>query len=332
MLVTFISVVALILLIPLIMQTRVKARLETENETLKQQAARVETLTADNQRLSNLLAKATAPARPEPGEKDKSELLKLRGEVGNLRRTTEEAVATAKAKADPPSVMSGLTQNPEMARMIRDQQKMALTAVYKGFADKMKLPKETADRLNDALADHVMTNINQITAMLKDGKSMDDMEKVFAAQEADLNQNLQQLLGDDQFAKYQDYNKNLLSYLSSEQFKGMLPAGDDKARDDRSRELLKVMQEESEKALVGAGLPKDYQTIPTLNFRNIAFEETGEKNIQLLDSIFENAANRLGSTWSPQDIEKLQQFRKIAVQNNRLALTVNRKIMAPPNK
>jgi RNA polymerase sigma factor (sigma-70 family) len=328
--IAIVGVIALGLGAPLIMQTRVKARLENENENLKHQAAQVQALTVENQRLSNQLAKATVATRPA-AETDKNELLKLRGEVGSLRRTTEDAVASAKAKSDPPSVMSGLTQNPEMAKMIRDQQKMALSMVYKTFAEKTKLPKETSDRLNDMLADHVMTNINHITAMLKEGKTAADMEKVFTAQETELNLDLEKLLGPDQFAKYQDYNQNLLSFLTAEQFKGMLE-GDNKVKEERSRELLKAMQEESAKALAAAGLPATYQTVPTLNFRNIALEESGEKNIKLMDSIYENVVNRLGSTWDAKEIEKLNEFRNIAVRNNRLALTVNRKIMAPPNK
>jgi hypothetical protein len=326
-----IGVIVLTLGLPLFLLSRGKANLQSENETLKQELAQARALTVENQRLSNELAKVTIATKTAPSEKEQNEILKLRGEVGTLRRTTEDAVASAKAKSDPPSVMSGLTQNPEMAKMIRDQQKMALSMVYKSFADKAKLPKDVADRLNDALADHVMTNINHITAMLKEGKSPADMEKVFAAQETELNQNLEQLLGQDQFAKYQDYNQNLLSYLTSEQFKGML-GGDDKVRDARGQELLKAMQEESAKVLAANNLPANYQTVPTLNLRNIALEETGEKNVQMLDSIFENVATRLGSTWDAKELEKLNEFRQIAVRNNRLALAVNRKIMAPPNK
>ncbi len=69
------------------------ARLRGENQSLAQQ---LETVRSDNDRLSNLLAQANSSPAPQAHPSD--ELLRLRGEVGLLRRQTNE-LATQLARA-----------------------------------------------------------------------------------------------------------------------------------------------------------------------------------------------------------------------------------------
>ena len=69
----------------LVIQHRSHARLQDENQSLQQQMG---TLEGDNDRLSNLLAQATSA--PAPRANPSNELLRLRGEVGLLRRQTNE--------------------------------------------------------------------------------------------------------------------------------------------------------------------------------------------------------------------------------------------------
>jgi predicted RNA-binding protein with EMAP domain len=57
----------------------------------------------------------------------------------------------------------------------------------------------------------------------------------------------------------------------------------------------------------------------------------GEKNIQLLDSIYEQVQAGAAAFLKPDELEKFAQFRQLAVNNNRLALSLNRKLMAPAN-
>ncbi len=178
------------------------------------------------------------------------------------------------------------------------------------------------------MADHVMDNIDRITAVLKEGKTGADMDQVFKEQEVALQQKLQQLLGPEGVEKYQDYTHNLASYLTAEQFKSML-SGDKKTKDDQSRQLYQVMQEETQAALSKAGLPADYQTVPTLNFRNFASEEAGEQSLKLLEGIYDNVSTRAASFLSPEDLEKFSEFRTAAIKNNRMGLIMNRRLMAP---
>ena len=324
-----IAAITVALSIPLVVQYQAKSRLEDENQALRAQVEEVAVLAEENERLSNLVAQAKRQSAPSTNNEQFRELMKLRGEVAVLRKTATEAVDAAEAaKPTGESALSGITANPEMSKMIRDQQKLGLGMVYKGLAKAANLPPERMEELNDLLADEVMTNINHITAVLRDGKTGKALDDVFTKAEAETKAKVKALLGPEAFAKYEEYSEQLASYITAEQFKSLLP-GDKEAKESKARQMYELMEAEKEKALASRGLPDDHQLIPTLNFRNIASEEEAEKSLLLLDEIYGQVAVRAGNFLTPEDLEKFAEFRKMAVNNNRVALTVNRKLMAP---
>jgi hypothetical protein len=305
------------------MQQRTQAKLRDTNESLRQLAERNSQLTAENERLSKLAARAGTP--PASRTSPPLELLRLRGEVGRLRREIADAAAS---KTNAPSALSGVTSNPDMWKFLREQQKRALSVVYGDFAKRVKLPKEQENALADLLADNVMDNVDQITAVLRDGMSPDQMQSVFAAQEAALAEKVLALLGLESFSQYQDYTRNLASHLTAEQFKAKL-TGDNSAKEEKARQLYQALSEETQQALRSAGLSADFQTVPSFNFRNFAPEAEAERSLRLLDDIYARGAQRAGSFLSPEEIARFNQFRTNAINQNRMLLTMNRKLMAP---
>jgi len=79
-------------------------------------------------------------------------------------------------------------------------------------------------------------------------------------------------------------------------------------------------------------LPADFQTLPMLNFRNMASEQEAEKNLQFMDGVFQHVAGRASGFLSAEEIQQFNEFRAKAVQNNRMVLAMNRKMMGPASK
>jgi hypothetical protein len=313
---------------PLLIQHHTQTKLHQENQALQLRLARLDQLVAENQRLSNLVAQAAPAAAAPPTNRDPApEVLRLRGEVGRLRQ--EQASDLAARKTNTP--LNSITSSPEMVKLIRMQQKAGMTMIYKDFAKRSNLPPEQAEKLNDLLADHVMQNIDRITEVLREGKTQDEIDQVFKQQEAALQEQVQGLLGPELLRQYQDYTRNLASYLTAEQFKPLMTANPD-AREQQSKQLYDLMQEETQSALARAGLSPDFQVVPSLNFRNIASEEYAEKSLKLLDEIYDGVSARVGSFLSPEDLKKFAEFRATAINANRAGLAMNRKMMAPASK
>jgi hypothetical protein len=307
------------LAIPLVMEHRNNSRLSAENRSLRQQLQQIDQLSAENQRLAKLVAEASASAPARSTNDQSSEVLKLRGEVGRLK-----SAATAPA----PSPISGVIDNPEMRKMIRDQQKMGMSIIYKGFTNRANLTPELTQKFVDLLADDIMESVDHVGASLRDHKSREEIDRLFGVQETALQDKVKALLGEEGLTQYQDYTRNLGSHLTAEQFKAQL-SGDKAAQEEKSRQLYQIMREETAAAVEAAGLPGEYQTLPMLNFRNIASADEAERSLQFMNGVFERVAARARGFLTPEEINKFQEFRETAVQNNRAALAMNRKMMAP---
>lgn len=312
--------------VPLMMHHQSQTRLREANAALQRQAEHNARLAAENEKLSNKVAQ-TVTTKSTPGDPSR-EVLKLRGEVGRLK---QENVAIAASRTNGPSALSGLTANPEMYKLIHDQQKAGLGAIYKDFAKQVKLSPENSAKMTELLADHIMENIDRTTELLREGKNADEMKATFAAQEAALAEKLQALIGSEAMAQYHDYTYNICSHVTAEQFKSKL-SGAAAEKDVKARQIEQIMLEETQAALANAGLPTDFQTVPSLNFINITSETEGEKNLKLLDAIYARVLSRTPPFLSEDEIKNFGEFRSAAINNNRALLLINRKLMAPGGK
>lgn len=313
------AIVAAGVAIPWVIQHQTQTKLAEANEALRQQKQQAEQLTIENARLAKL-AEKPAPA-PTATNNPSLELLRLRGEVARLRQNEL-------ARTNGPSALSGIKSDPAMWQTIREQQKLSMGMLYKDFAKKLNLPKEQAEKFNESLADDVMENIDHITAVLRDGLTPQQMEPIFAGQEAALLEKVQTLLGDEALGQYQEYSKRMASNITAEQFKSML-SGDDTEKNTKARQFYELLLKETDQALASAGLPANYQTLPILNFRNIASESEAEKNLKLLDSIYEKTAQGAGTFLTPEDLTQFTEFRAKAMNNQRMVLKMNRTMMSP---
>jgi hypothetical protein len=300
--------------------------LRADNVALRQEMERLRA--KESQPTAEVTPTKTAPARTEMSKDDYfREVLRLRGEISRLRQQN----ANTAGGSTNASTLSGLTSDPEMWKTVRNQQKMAMGAAYGGYGKEAKLTEEQKEKLGDLLADNVMENIDLITAVLRDGKTADEAGPLFDAQDVSLQQKVQELVGAENISSFKDYSHNLLPNLSVEQFKGSL-TGDKAAKASKTTQLAAIMKEEMTSALANAGLSPDYQATPMLNFRNIAYEKEGEKSLKLLTGIYENTTTRAAAFLTAKELAKLKEFTGAAVNNSRMALTLNRTLMAPGAK
>lgn len=321
------TLVAAGLAIPLAMQHQEITRLRQENQALRQSADGSARHIEEQARLAregqSAPKNSIVASAPEPNR----ELVKLRGEVGRLRQ--ENANATKPPTGD--SALSSMTTNPEMKKLLRDQQKMGMAMMYSAFAKELKLPKEQTEKLNDLLADSVMDNVDTITEVLRDGKSVGESDQLFAAREAELAGKIGALLGEDKVAQFEEYTRNMGSHLTAEQFKGML-SGEKDAKEAKAKQLYEVMKAETESALASAGLSPNFQTVPMMNFRNFPFETEADKNVQLLATIYANATTRSAAFLSEDEVKKFREFQSNAINGSKMSLALNRKMMMPGAK
>jgi hypothetical protein len=249
--------------------------------------------------------------------------MKLRGEVGSLIR--ENKAAGEK------SALNKITSDPASRKAMRETQKMGMAALYGDLTRRLALKPEMTGKFNDLLADTVMDNIDLITQALHDGKSPTETEHIFAAADAALLEKVQALLGDEAAAQYKDYTQNLATTLTSAQFAASL-TGEEPAKQEKVQQFRQAMKDSIATVLKNDGLPPDFQVLPILNFANIASEPEAERNLKMLDEIYANVAARGSAFLTPEELASFQSFRTVYINNSRMALTMNRNLMAPLSK
>jgi hypothetical protein len=92
--------------------------------------------------------------------------------------------------------------------------------------------------------------------------------------------------------------------------------------------MYELLQAEAQRTLTKAGLPQDYQLVPTLNFRNFVSDSVAEGNLNLLSGIYDRATTSFDFL-SAEELKKFGDFREKAIKQNRMGLAVNRKLMSP---
>jgi RNA polymerase sigma factor (sigma-70 family) len=265
-------------------------------------------------------AAALLAVENETLKKRPTEVMKLRSEVGVLKDKN--------AKLGSSSALSKVTADPATKKLMREQQKVGMTMLYKSFADRAKLKDDDSRKFYDLLADHIMQNVDNVTTILRDKIPADQMNRIFSDQDAALNEQLSTLLGQDGLKNYQDYSQNLLATLTAEQFKAKMSGTPDE-QNQKVAQLAQLMEQQAQSVVSAAGLPENYQVLPILNFRNIASEESGTQAVQILTDIYQQVSSRAASFLSPGELTSFQEFQTTAINNNRAALSMNRSMMAP---
>ena len=149
----------------------------------------VKSLERQRDKASNQVAEMTQQLAERP--KGPAEVQKLRGEVGRLRRENADIGSS--------SPLSKVTSNPDSVKLLREQQKLGMGMIYQGLGKELKLTSDQTQKLNELLADHIMENVNHVTTALRDKPTSEQLNQVFATQEAALNDDVRNLLGDDGF-------------------------------------------------------------------------------------------------------------------------------------
>jgi RNA polymerase sigma factor (sigma-70 family) len=92
------------IIVPLTLQRQALVQVRQDNQALQQQLKQITTLETENARLANLLAQARS--EPEAAQGSPAELLRLRGELGVLRRQLQDA------RRDGAARVPGIAHNP----------------------------------------------------------------------------------------------------------------------------------------------------------------------------------------------------------------------------
>ncbi len=299
-------------------------RLREETVSLQQQTSQMAQVAAENQRLSNLLARAGSSQPPKPEQL--GELLRLRGEATRLR-----ANAQADAKAANPMVeMFKSPAGKEMMKASMRTEGLAVARSYaKLFADLHLTPEQTAS-MKDLMINRTMATADMLTAAMSgqaDPAQLQAQAVQAKAEQAAIDGQIKQLLGDDNYSQYQAYGNTLSERMVVTQVADQLADSPRAVGADQEQQLFDAMVEERQ----NFKFTTDFSDPSKLkgDFASYYTDDNKQRYLQELEQLSQRYLARAQSILSPDQLAVFQSSLASQQAKQAASVTVVSKLFPP---
>jgi hypothetical protein len=203
-------------------------------------------------------------------------------------------------------MLGQMMKDPNMRDMLREQQKVTINMMYNALFKDLKVSPEVKDKLRELLTDTQMRNVESAGAMLSGDKEQaaEATAKINEARKAS-DEQIKTLLGEDGFAEYQDYQKNIGERMQLDQLKTRMAADNTPLRDDQFSQLLQVMQDE--KTAHPPAIPSDGIQMPD---KSTMSPENVEKQLAWMEEYNKRVYDRAAQILSPDQLKAYKAFQE----------------------
>src|SRR6185437_8351404 len=170
---------------------------ETDEKKLQKLKGQSDELNRQLQTLTGELQTLRAAATPVPG-----------ANTSTVEAQTPAAPAGAKSKGLMGDLLSKMMDDPNMKKMMRQQQGAMMDMMYGGLFKDLGLTPEETDKFKELLLDRQMKAVEAGGAFMKlQGADTDKTEAMnqLAAQQKESEAEVKAFLGDERYAQYKDY-------------------------------------------------------------------------------------------------------------------------------
>jgi len=178
--------------------------------------------------------------------------------------------------------MSEMMKNPEMRQMLRDNLEPQLNMMYGDLFKKLFLDEQQLARFKGLLIDMQMLDMEKVFGEDKEDTGI-DLER------EEITEELKQLLGDDRYRQYQDYQNNLSEMMALSQYKKRLTSkGVEPLADYQEVQLLAAIKEEKQKFQFATSFA-DPQNMDMTRFTQENIDKFFEERQELTRRIFQRS-------------------------------------------
>jgi hypothetical protein len=242
---------------------------------------------------------------------------------------TDSARASARADKNPfGQLMAKMMDDPDMKKMIRDQQRLTLDRLYDPLMKQMGLSPEEATRFKDLLAENMMKGTEKASSLFGGETSTNRTEMLskLAAEQKSFDEQLKAYLGESRYAQYKDYQQTVGERAQLQQFQQQAAGGGNALTDQQTEQLLAFMNEAKQavNATGGFGQPQDAAGMQAmLSGGGI------EKMLQSQEAISRQVYGRAQTVLSADQLAAFGTFQTNQLQMMRMGMSMAQKLLAP---
>lgn len=285
-------------------------------------------------------------------DRNRDEIRRLRGQLDVFKKESEQlrgrlATDSARGGAAPstqktdgeksaggPQFMKGLAKmftDPEMKKSMRVQQLVGIRMMYGDAAKELGLTPEDAEQLMEILADRQMDiSASAMANMDSNAPDKDTQTKKLAETQKRYTEQLQSVLGEERYKKFQAYEGSIGDRFMLQQFEGQFAASGSPLEVAQKDKLLGLMREERVKTPADAKSLMN-NTNPQQQMEALQSDEAIGKFVSGQEEFNRRVLNRARDVLNADQVatlEKVQQqqleFMKVQVKMSRELLGVGK--------
>lgn len=223
-------------------------KLKTESAEITQMQARVAALERDLKEKTDTIENAAlAEQKAKILQKTLTETSAAAVEKSQQVEKLQQTLAASKTN-DMGNLISGMFKDPKMKEMIKAQQKLVIGPMidksYGALFQQLNLSSDQAASLKDLLQQKMMVAADVGTSMLDnslDASQRADLTKQIKSETDGYDQQIKQLLGDDNYQTFENYEKSVPDRMVVNQFSDQLGSGANALTAAQQEQLVQAM-------------------------------------------------------------------------------------------
>lgn len=312
-----------------------------ENRSMKERAER-EKLQVQVEQLAQRNREAESENKQLRQERSKlqTDVLAAEGELNRVRQTSAtQGAKQAELAANANRNQSGtgnspggignffenMLKNPEMREAMEQQQRMGLDMIYGSLFKQLQLTPEQEKKFKEILLNQQMANMSQAGTLFQEGDSnRAEAARKLADEHKKRKQELKELLGDEKFATYQEYNQTAGERMMLDQFGRQA-----EITPEQSEQLLAIILDEKKNFQINQGTQpsdpsKDWQKL-------LVSDEMKEKFLTQQEQINARVVERAGQVLTPEQLRKFEPILKNQIEMQRAGMKMARQMFGGAN-
>ena len=298
--------------------------LATQNGADEAQARRIQELERGNARLEKQVAQfATVTTSLRTNESA------LRSNATALAERIKAVAGGADAEGEGKGAVWGdmigkMMKDPAMREMMREQQKAMINMMYGGLFKELNLSPEQKDKFKELLTESQMGKVAATQALL--GGAQDEATTAAAKQSvADAKKqaeaDIKALLGEQGYAQYEDYQKNVGERMQLDQLKNQLAGENVPLRDEQNAQLLQIMKEE--KLALPPAISTEQSEMPG---PDTFTPQKMDEQLKWMEQYNARVADRAKSVLTPEQFINYQKFQEQQATMAKLGMQMARQM------
>ncbi|HEX7863227.1 MAG TPA: hypothetical protein VF773_23060 [Verrucomicrobiae bacterium] len=217
-------------------------------------------------------------------------------------------------------MLSNMLKDPDMRKAMEHQQRVGMDMMYGSLFKQLKLTPEQEEKFKEMLLAQQMDNMSNASAMFDGNADRTKVAQELAEKTKAKEEQLKELLGEEKFAQYQEYNQTIGERMMLEQF-----ARGAELSPDQNEQLLAMIREEKRNVQADFG---GQQFDPTKDWQEMVnSEEVMQRFYSQQEEVNERVLQRAAELLTPEQIKKLGPVLKNQIEMQKAGMNMAKQML-----